>query len=171
MPLSWNEQINQHLLRLWKDNPSAIAVIVGVGNEMMGDDAAGMLVVQKLKISLPADSLIRVVEGGPAPENCTGTLRQLKPGLVIFVDAGNFNAKPGSIALFTGDEAEGISAFGHTLPLHVLGKYIESELGCQSLLLLIQPEGIEYDRKVSDPVLRAVETLVKKLSGILTRAD
>ena len=132
----------------------------------MGDDAAGMLVVQGLKASLPVDSLIQVVEGGPAPENCTGTLRRLKPGLVVFVDAGNFNAEPGSIALFAGKEAEGVSAFGHTLPLHVLGKFIEAELGCQSLLLLIQPEMVEYDRKVSRPVLEAVGEIVDGITGI-----
>jgi hydrogenase 3 maturation protease len=149
---------------LWRDNPSAVVAFVGVGNELMGDDAAGMLVVQKLKTSLPAESLIQVVEGGPAPENCTGTLRKMKPGLVIFIDAGNFDAAPGSIALFGGNETEGVSAFGHTLPLNVLAKYLESELGCQSLLLVIQPEEIEYDREVSQPVLRAVDMIV---SGII----
>lgn len=166
MPLSWKEQINQQLLRLWRNNSSATVVLVGVGNELMGDDAAGLLVIQKLKACIRADSLLRVVEGGPAPENCTGALRRLKPGLVIFVDAGNFHAAPGSIALFSPEEADGISAFGHALPLHVLGKYLEAELGCPSLLLLIQPEAIEYDRKVSLPVLQAVETVIQEFSGI-----
>jgi hydrogenase 3 maturation protease len=166
LPLSWIKQTNRHLQRLWKDNPSAIVTLVGVGNELMGDDAAGMLVIQQLKTSLPADSLIKLVEAGPAPENCTGTLRRLKPELVIFVDAGNFNAQPGSIALFDGEQAEGVSAFGHALPLHVLGKYLAAEIGCRSLLLIVQPQEIGYDKAVSDAVMQAVETIVHEMIGI-----
>jgi hydrogenase 3 maturation protease len=151
---------------LWKNNPSASVAFVGVGNELMGDDAAGMLVIQQWKASLPADALIKLIEAGPAPENCTGTLRRLQPELVIFVDAGDYGAEPGQVALFDGEQAEGVSAFGHALPLHVLGKYLASEIGCQCLLLIIQPQEIGYDEKVSAPVLLAIETIVKELSEI-----
>jgi hydrogenase 3 maturation protease len=145
---------------LWKNNPSAIIALVGVGNELMGDDAAGMLVIQHLKTSLSADSLFKPVEGGPAPENCTGVLRRMNPSLVVFIDAGNINESPGRIGFFSSDEAEGVSAFGHTLPLQVIGKFLESELDCKSVLLLIQPETIEYDRGVSVPVTNAIEAVV-----------
>lgn len=124
---------------------------------MMGDDAAGMLVVQQLKASLPANSLLCVVEGGPAPENCTGTIRKLSPGMVILIDAGDFHASPGSVGLFTAKEAVGISAFGHSLPLHVIGGFIESELNCPVLLLLIQPESIAYDQATTPRVNDAVQ--------------
>jgi hydrogenase 3 maturation protease len=171
LPLSWKEQINQYLQRLWKSNSTAKVVVVGVGNELMGDDAAGMLVVQQLGTSLPVDSLISIVEAGPAPENCTGTLRRLKPELVVFIDAGDFSAPPGSIGLFNVDEAEGVTAFGHALPLHVLGKYIESEIGCKSILLLIQPMIVEYDIPVSTPVLLAVEAVVSALSANIVKTQ
>jgi hydrogenase 3 maturation protease len=124
---------------------------------MMGDDAAGMLVVQKLKASLPVNSLLSVIEGGPAPENCTGAIRKLSPGMVILVDAGDFQASPGSVALFTAKEAVGVSAFGHSLPLHVIGGFIETELRCPVLLLLIQPESIEYDHGITPRVNNAVQ--------------
>jgi hydrogenase 3 maturation protease len=130
---------------------------VGVGNELMGDDAAGMLVIQKLKASLPANSYIYPVEGGPAPENCTGLIRKIKPDLVFFVDAGDMGRQPGSIGVFACEESDGISAFGHTLPIRVLGQYLETELGCQSYLLIIQPDQIDFDIPVSKPVLQAVE--------------
>jgi hydrogenase 3 maturation protease len=159
LPLSWKKKINLNLRKLWKAESSAIVAIVGVGNELMGDDAAGMLVVRKLKASLPEGSLMRVIEGGPAPENCTGELRRLQPSLVIFVDAGNFGGHPGEIGFFSGDEAEGVSAFGHALPLNVLGKYIKEELGCESLLLLIQPKNIGFDHGISGVITQAIEVL------------
>ncbi len=111
MPLSWKEQINQYLLTLRLKKPDSAVVLVGVGNQLMGDDAAGMLVVQKLKASLPVDSRLFAIEGGPAPENITGAIRKLNPGLVIFIDAGDMGKEAGKVGLFTCDESEGISAF------------------------------------------------------------
>lgn len=125
----------------------------------MGDDAAGMLVVQRLKTSLPADSFIIPIEGGSAPENLTGLIRNMHPGLVVFIDAGDIGLAPGSQALFFSNEAEGVSAFGHSLPLSVLGQYLEKEVGCRSLMLIIQPEKIDFDIPVSSPVEQAVETI------------
>ncbi|HEX7556252.1 MAG TPA: hydrogenase maturation protease [Leptolinea sp.] len=157
MHLSWKEQINRHLQRLRDKSPDSTVVLVGVGNELMGDDAAGMLVIQNLKASLPANSYIHPVEGGPAPENCTGLIRRLIPGLVFFIDAGDMGEQPGSIGVFSCEESEGISAFGHALPLRVLGQYLKAELGCQSYLLIIQPDLIDFDIPVSKPVLQAID--------------
>jgi len=132
----------------------------------MGDDAAGMLVVQNLKASLPADSFLIPVEGGPAPENCTGIIRRHNPAMVIFVDAGHMGAEPGEIAFVDCNESDGISAFGHALPLRVLGQYLETDLGCKSYLLVIQPERIDFDIPVSDIVLSAVDEVSRTLESI-----
>ncbi len=160
MPLSWKEQTSQYLRKLQSNSPASPVVLVGVGNQFMGDDAAGMLVVQKLKTSLAAASLLIPVEGGPAPENCTGLIRKLNPGLVVFIDAGELGKAPGSIELFKSNAADGVSAFGHALPLSVLGQYLESEVGCLSLLLIIQPERIDFDVPVTEKVQLAVEKVI-----------
>jgi hydrogenase maturation protease HycI len=140
---------------------------VGVGNLLMGDDAAGMLVVQNLTSSLPADSFLIPVEGGPAPENCTGLIRRLNPGMVIFVDAGEMSATPGDIGFVDSADSEGISAFGHALPLSVLGMYLETEIGCKSYLLVIQPEHIEFDA----PVSAAVQSTVAEVCSVFLTAQ
>jgi hydrogenase 3 maturation protease len=139
---------------------------VGVGNLLMGDDAAGMLVVQNLTSSLPADSFMIPVEGGPAPENCTGLIRRHNPGMVIFIDAGEMGKAPGDIAFVDSANSEGISAFGHALPLSVLGQYLEAEIGCKSYLLIIQPERIDFDIPASTVVLNAVNEISAELLAI-----
>jgi hydrogenase 3 maturation protease len=126
----------------------------------MGDDSAGMLVIQKLKASLPAVSRLIPMEGGLAPENCSGSIRKLHPDLVVFVDAGEMGRNPGSIEIFESKAAEGVSAFGHALPLSVLGQYLESELACPCLLMIIQPERIDFDQQITDRVQQAVEVIV-----------
>ncbi len=161
MPHSWNAQINLNLRKLWDSSPESPVVLIGVGNSLMGDDAAGLLVIQKLKASIPAAKLIIPVEGGPAPENCAGLIRRLRPGLVFFIDAGEMGEVPGSVGLFSTDEADGVTAFGHVLPLSVLGQYLESEVGCQCYLQIIQPECIDFDLPVSQTVLAAVDEVCK----------
>jgi hydrogenase 3 maturation protease len=135
----------------------------------MGDDAAGMLVVQNLKASLPADSFLIPIEGGPAPENCTGLIRRHNPGMVIFIDAGEMGAQAGEIAFVVCNQSDGISAFGHALPLRVLGQYLETDMGCKSYLLVIQPERIDFDVPVSDAVLTAVDEVTRAL--IMVKMD
>jgi hydrogenase 3 maturation protease len=160
LPLSWKKQTSRYLQKLRSNSSQFRVVLVGVGNQFMGDDAAGMLVVQKLKASLPAVSRLIPMEGGPAPENCSGSIRKLKPDLVVFIDAGEIGRDPGSIELFESNAAEGVSAFGHALPLSVLGLYLESELACPCLLLIIQPERVDFDQPVTDRVQQAVEVIV-----------
>lgn len=125
----------------------------------MGDDAAGILVVQDLKARLPAGSRFIPVDTGPTPENFTGLIRRSQPGLVIFIDAGDIGMPPGSVGFFTCEEAEGISAFGHSLPLGVLGQYLENELRCECFLLLIQPERIDFDVPVTIEVQKAIRAV------------
>ncbi len=122
----------------------------------MGDDAAGILVVQHLKTILPAESRFIPVDCGPTPENFTGLIRRAQPGLVFFIDAGDMNEPPGSVGLYACDQAEGVSAFGHSLPLSVLGQYLEKELNCACFLLIIQPGMIDYDVPVTDDVQKTV---------------
>ena len=166
MTPSWKEQLNSNLRKLRSNSPDSKVILVGVGNPLMGDDAAGMLVVQNLTSRLPADSWLIPVEGGPAPENCTGAIRRYKPAAVIFIDAGEMNAAPGEIAFVESGASEGVSAFGHALPLSVLGQYLESDLGCKSYLLIIQPERIDFDIPVSPVVLDAIEEIAYELHDL-----
>jgi hydrogenase 3 maturation protease len=135
----------------------------------MGDDAAGILVIQRLKASLPAGSFLIPIEAGPAPENFTGQVRKHHPGLVVFIDAGDIGGKPGTVGLFTCEQGEGISAFGHTLPLGVLGQYLEKELSCECLMLIIQPGRIDFDLPVTREVQEAVDVVTQgwlEISGM-----
>lgn len=127
----------------------------------MGDDAAGILVIQDLKASLPAGSFLIPIDAGPAPENFTGLIRKHQPGLVVFIDAGDIGGKPGAIGMFPCDQSEGISAFGHTLPLAVLGKFLQQELSCECLLLIIQPGRIDFDLPVTPEVREAVKSVAQ----------
>lgn len=157
MPLSWIEQISLRLQAQQNKQPNKPVLLLGVGNTLMGDDAAGILVIQQLKARMPADSHFILVDTGPTPENFSGLARKLQPGIVVFIDAGNMDEPPGSVGFYTCEEGDGISAFGHSLPLGVLGQYLEMELNCECFLLIIQPGRIDFDVPVTAEVQKAVD--------------
>ena len=147
--------------------------LVGLGNELNGDDAAGVLVVREIKERLSttgggADSSASaclLIEGGTAPENYTGPLRRFQPDWVIMIDAAHLEEAPGSLAWIAWEEIGGMSASTHTLPPSMLARYLMQELGCRVALIGIQPEHLEFDEPVSAPVAEAVKNLAQELAG------
>ena len=158
-PVCWNDLLRQKIRSLNRPDPRI--AVVGVGQELRGDDAAGLVVAQRLSALTPHFSALLVVEGGHAPENCTGPLRRFKPDLVVLVDAAALHLPPGSIQLLNWEQIGGLSATTHTLPLHLLARYLMAELGCEVILLGIQPIDTTLGAPLSSPVEKAVREVVE----------
>jgi hypothetical protein len=79
------------LIQAFKPNKASDSVprvaVVGVGHELCGDDAAGLVVAHALQTALAGDERLLVIEAGSVPENQTGRLRRFKPGIVLLIDA------------------------------------------------------------------------------------
>jgi hydrogenase 3 maturation protease len=154
LPNSWKISLNRLLDQLPAE---ARLALVGVGNELRADDAAGVLIIRNLLEKCLAGERILLLEGGSAPENATAQLRRFKPHLILFIDAAALGAPPGSIQVLDLTAIDGLSASTHTLPLSILARYLTLELGCQVALLGIQPASIEFGAPVSASVIQAVE--------------
>lgn len=135
---------------------------------MNGDDAAGILVAQNLWAGCEVPANCLSIVAGSLPENASGPLRRFGPDLVIFVDAADFGAPAGTVAWLHEDQIGGMSASSHTLPLTVLGGFLQSELECQVVYLGIQPQSLEYLEAVSAPVKKAIEGVVRELRNGLS---
>ena len=137
--------------------------VVGVGQLLRGDDAAGVIVARRLKArGLPEDWL--VVDAGPAPESCTGLLRKFGPEQVLFVDAAEMGLTPGAIRWLDPRESEGCGASTHSLPLGVVAEYLADELSCDVRLLGIQPADDEIGASLTPAVSAAVRGVVTLLA-------
>jgi hydrogenase maturation protease len=106
-----------------------------------------------------------VVNGGSAPENCTGLLRRFNPDLVILVDAAHLDDAPGTVQWLPCDMTLGFSASTHILPLHLLSTYLQAELLCEIALIGIQPQQLNFG-----PMSLTVEARVRELAKILEDA-
>ncbi len=144
---------------LGRAEPPLRLAILGVGQELKGDDAAGILLVRGLAKRLPPSEHLLLVEAGPSPENVTGQLRRFRPDLVILADIAWMEAEPGTVRWLSPEEAVGVSAFTHTLPLHVVSKYLAEELGCEVRIFAIQPVQVEF----ATPITRQVSSAIKRM--------
>ncbi|MBM4426240.1 MAG: hydrogenase maturation peptidase HycI [Chloroflexi bacterium] len=157
----WKTSLSRLLNQSTSENKRI--AIVGIGNEMRGDDAAGMLVAQYLHVRIGNNANLLVIEGGHAPENATGALRKFSPDFVLLIDAADMGEEAGTIALIPMEQIDGISASTHSLPLSMLTRYLTLELNCEVALLGIQSKSVEMGASVSDEVNQAVKDVVEEI--------
>lgn len=158
----WRTSLN----RLLSQRTNSRIAIVGVGNEMRGDDAAGILVARSLNLRVASLENLQIIEGGHAPENATGDLRKFSPDLVLLIDAADMGKEAGSIALIPMEQIDGVSASTHSLPLSMLARYLNLELNCEIALLGIQPKSVEMGEPVSDDVNQALSDIAEEISTL-----
>jgi hydrogenase 3 maturation protease len=151
---------------------------MGVGQELNGDDAAGVLVARRLakrqraggSAPRPVSISLLVVEGAHAPENCTGAIRRFAPDLVLLVDAAEMEDPPGTIRWLDWREAVGLDASTHSLPASLVARYLVGELSCEVALIGIQVQDTSLGAGISPPVRRAIRSVSWGLTMLLLDA-
>ncbi len=153
--------------------------VVGIGQELNGDDAAGVRVARALlkrqragssNAPRPAPLSLLVVEAAHAPENCTGAIRRFAPDLVLVVDAAEMGDPPGTIRWLDWREAAGLDASTHTLSASMLARYLIAELSCEVGVIGIQAQDTSFGAPVSPPVRRAIGSVCRVLTALLLEA-
>jgi hydrogenase 3 maturation protease len=138
-------------------------ILLTVGNGMMGDDGAGILLAQKLR-EHPLEDWT-VLNGGSAPENIIHRIRDTDVSRVLIVDAADMDLPPGSVRRIDADRLEDpFLMTTHTLPLSFL---IESlrEFVPQVDLVGIQPSVVAFGFPLSEEVRLAVEQVYAGLKN------
>ncbi|HHW08614.1 MAG TPA: hydrogenase 3 maturation endopeptidase HyCI [Firmicutes bacterium] len=145
--------------------------LVGMGNELNGDDAAGIEVVKKLvPVAASGRDRLLVLNAGLAPENFTGVLRRFAPDLVILIDAALMGEKPGTIRILPWEETQGLSASTHTMPPYMLARFLVEELDTSVALLGIEPADTSLWAPLSPAVQAAVAEAADGLAALLALA-
>jgi hydrogenase 3 maturation protease len=165
---SWLESLQKIMNRLHRHNPYPRIGIVGIGNEMRGDDFVGSYLARRLASNLRERENILIIDAGSAPENCTHILRQFEPDLVILIDAAEMEKVPGSIDWIPWQDTIGFSASTHSLPLHIFAKYLAQELCCEIYLLGIQPLDTNLDTRLTLAVQVTAENIISEMTVLFT---
>ena len=114
---------------------ASVNVLLGVGNELHGDDGVGVYVARHFHHEGWA-----VIECGTAPENYIGKVMDSTPELVVIVDAADMGLEAGAIRIIPKERMGAASLSTHSLPLSVLISHIEMGTHAHVYLIGVQPE-------------------------------
>jgi hydrogenase 3 maturation protease len=142
-------------------------VVLGIGNDMRGDDALGSLLAKKLSNLLKDNQDVTVYDAGTVPENFTGAIKKNNPSHIILIDAVDMKERPGFIRLIAKDEIANYSISTHALPLSFLIRYLESTGTAQTLLLGIQPGNMDLSDEISIEIEKSIIYLLKLFDRLI----
>ena len=142
-------------------------IVLGIGNRLGGDDAAGTCVVDilnqrqyKTKALLPTE--IMAIDVGTAPESYTSVIRQHRPDLLIMIDAADMGLSPGVLRAITPEKISILSFSTHNIPLSMFISYVEEFCG-EVLLVGVQPEQMAMGSGISKAVRKSVKKLAEAI--------
>lgn len=140
-------------------------VILGIGNEIKGDDGLGPIIAQKSLLLFDKNKNITVFDGGTVPENYTGLIRKENPTHIILVDAVDMKKEPGYIRVVRKEEIAKYNISTHAMPVSFLIKYMETTVNAQIILIGIQPKSMNF----AEPVSKEVEKSIDKVTATFDR--
>jgi len=142
-------------------------LVLGIGNRLGGDDAAGTCVVDMLnqrrhraRALLPTE--IMAIDAGTVPESYTSIIRQHRPDLLILVDAADMGLPPGALRTITPEKISVLSFSTHHIPLSMFVSYVREFCG-KVLLVGVQPEQTETGGGISKAVRKSVKKLAEAI--------
>jgi len=133
-------------------------LVLGVGNEMMGDDAFGPLVIKELEGKTKAK-----LWSGSNPENYIGKIKNPIEKLVI-LDAAYMKKRPGTVRMIETDKIKERPISTHQIPLSMLMRELKAE---STYYIVAQPKDVEFDVEPSKEIKRAVKKASKMVIKIL----
>lgn len=145
----------------------AHTLILGVGNPLMGDDAVGVIAVERLRGHPDLPPGVDVVDGGTDGLGLIPLMELYRR--VIVVDAAPMGLAAGTIRRFTWDDAR-LSGHARNLSLHQSdladALLLAETLGClpsEVVFYGVQPHNTEWDHPLSLAVERALSPLLEAL--------
>ena len=141
------------------------AAVVGVGNRLRGDDAAGSVVAERLRGRVAAP----VFDAETVPENYLGSLLSESCAVVIFVDAADHGGAPGECCLAPAAELAERAGSTHSMSLVLLSRALAAH-GVECWLAGIQPGRAELGAELSPAAAAGVRALEDALAAALGAA-
>lgn len=153
---------DRELIDFLKSFRDSSTVIMGIGNTLKGDDAAGPLVCERLKNqNISAD----VIDAATVPENYIQIIIKKSPRNLIVIDAVSFDAAPGAIKVFRTEQLDSMIISTHTLSPRIFIDMIRQSIALEVIFIGIRPGQTQLGSPVSTQVSRAID----ELAGVLLK--
>lgn len=151
----------------------AMPLVLGFGNVLLGDDGAGVRLVERLRAEVEP-SVCQCVDGGTMSFALLSYIEATHSMLVV--DAANLNLPPGSVALFEGPAMDEFLSKVRRRTVHEVGLMdllsmarLRASLPKQRALLCIQPALIDWCETLSPRVADALPAALARARELLER--
>lgn len=135
-----------------------------IGNPIMSDDGIGCYIYKSL-LNLKDINLINAEN---VPENYIKPIIDLKPNLLIGIDAVEFYSQPGEIKLLNEEEILNYSNSTHSISLKMIIDCIRESLNFSFYLIGIQPKNVMLGNDFSEEVLSSAKMLIGLIKSFYT---
>ena len=140
------------------------AVVVGIGNELNGDDGFGVYVAGQLG---NFGSVISIL-AHTVPENFISKIASERPSHVIFIDAAILDAEPGTLLLITPDDLARVKTMTHRMHISKLVERLIQLHECRILIVGVHPKSMEVGDGLSEEARTAALKLIHSLRNNLS---
>lgn len=127
-------------------------IFVGLGNEHCGDDAAGLIFIDKLK-DFPDFAGSCFISARTNPENYLQKILDSKGNVIVFIDAARFGGKAGEISWIDPHDIERLSISTHAFSLKMVEQYLRNHRQFDFKYLGIEPLTTNIGDHLSSQVL------------------
>lgn len=142
-------------------------VIVCIGNDLCGDDGAGVEVGRRLAGSVPWP----VFQAETVPESYVMKIVEHRPQSLVLVDAVELAAAPGSVRVLEADHVGGQGPSTHGPAPMAFFKLVQMMHPCRCVVVGIQPQSGGVDQPLAPAVRQAVELVVRAFGLLADRAS
>ena len=157
-----------------KDRPAGIetelrsrlrgkVLLVGIGNTLRGDDGAGPAIVDLLDGKVNAGLL----DAGEVPESYFDRILAAQADTIVLVDAADFGARPGDLAVLETEDAAGCALSTHQMPLDLFFRHLKERSRAGMFALGIQPGRLGLGEPMSPAVADSVRAIAQLLEALL----
>lgn len=159
--------------RAWTASDPPAALILGFGNILLGDDGAGVQLVERLRAQLPGSGC-QFVDGGTMSFSLLSHVEAANALLVI--DAAELGKSAGSVELFENEHMDGFLKSTRRRTVHEVGLVdlldmarLRDCLPRSRALLCIQPALIDWSESLSPAVEAALGEASTVARAVLSR--
>ncbi|GAB4328441.1 MAG: hypothetical protein Kow0037_02750 [Calditrichia bacterium] len=139
-----------------------VPLIIGIGNTLRGDDAAGTALLDLLD----ALGYPHLFDCGANPENYLYKIAGYPAKCRLWVDAIQFRGKPGEWKIFNRDEVAVYDISTHNFSPDLLSRFLENIKPATDFFLGIQPLQMQLGAPLSPDVKQTIDWLSRTIIQI-----
>ena len=131
-------------------------LFVGLGNELRGDDAAGLIMLDRFR-QRPAYRTSHFINAGSNPENYLQKILNADADLIVFIDAARFSAVPGTIAVLDSEKILESNFSTHAFSIKLVEQFLRQQKEYDFVYIGIEPNSTGLGHELSLPIRESID--------------